>query len=83
MYVWTGGGGSKKRKRGGEHGGRQGKRGSAWERGRGEGRERVKLEKYTCDSEESPETREVVSTSVSSGGISTSVSSGGISSSIS
>ena len=48
-----------------------------WERGRGEGRERGKLEKYTCDSEESPEspeTREVVSTSVSSGGISSSIS---------
>ena len=45
-----------------------------WERGRGEGREQRKLEKYTCDSEESPETREVVSTSVSSGGISSSIS---------
>ena len=31
-------------------------------------------EKETCDSEESPETREVVSTSVSSGGISSSIS---------
>lgn len=52
-----------------EDGGSQGKRGR-----RGEGRERGKLEKYTCDSEESPETREVVSTSVSSGGISSSIS---------